>query len=97
MPDHIHLLVCFPPDKILSRIVGYWKRSLTRSHAISWQRNFFEHRLRNEENIQQKADYILYNPVRAGLVAQTQDWPYIWMPNENPSADGTSAATSATT
>jgi len=97
MPDHIHLLTCFPPDKILSRVIGYWKRSLTRSHAISWQRNFFEHRLRNEENVQQKADYILQNPARAGLATQNQDWPYIWMPSGETSADGTSAATSAKT
>ena len=81
MPDHIHLLACFPPDKILSQVVGLWKRALARKHAISWQRNFFEHRLRAEENIRQKADYILHNPVRAGLVEQSQDWPYIWMPN----------------
>jgi putative transposase len=80
MPDHIHLMVCFSPDKILSEVIGLWKRGLTRSHAISWQRNFFEHRLRNEENIQQKADYTLHNPVRAGLVKQPQEWPYMWTP-----------------
>src|SRR5471030_1314291 len=68
MPDHIHLLVSFPPEKILSQVVGLWKRALAKTHKISWQRNFFEHRLRNDENIQQKADYILENPVRAGLV-----------------------------
>jgi putative transposase len=81
MPDHVHLLVCFPPEKILSRVVGLWKRGLAKRHAISWQRNFFEHRLRNNENIQQKADYILENPVRAGLVEEWKDWPYIWMPD----------------
>ena len=80
MPDHIHLLVSFPPEKILSKVVGLWKRGLAKSHAISWQRNFFEHRLRNDENIQQKADYILENPVRVGLVGEWKDWPYVWMP-----------------
>ena len=91
MPDHVHLLVSFPPDCILSKVVGMWKRSVRREHAITWQRNFFEHRMRKEENIQTKADYILHNPVRAGLVARSQDWPYIWMPKGT--ADESSAAT----
>jgi len=81
MPDHVHMLVCFPPEKIMSQVVGLWKRGLAKSHIIAWQRNFFEHRLRNDENIQQKADYILENPLRAGLVDDWQKWPYVWMPN----------------
>ena len=86
MPDHIHLIVCFGPDKMLSQVVGLWRRGLARNHGISWQRNFFEHRLRNEENVQQKADYILYNPVRAGLIENLQDWPYTWMPGDQTTA-----------
>jgi len=80
MPDHVHMLVCFPSDAILSRVVGSWKRALTRSHTITWQRNFFEHRLRNEENARDKSEYILQNPVQAGLVEDWQKWPYYWMP-----------------
>jgi hypothetical protein len=38
------------------------------------QRNFFEHRLRSEESVQEKAAYILQNPVRAGLVAEGCAW-----------------------
>jgi putative transposase len=86
MPDHIHFIVCFPPDQILSQAIGLWRRGLARNHAIPWQRNFFEHRLRDDEALRQKADYILHNPVRAGLVEQPQDWPYTWMPNGEPTA-----------
>ena len=81
MPDHIHLLVSFPPEKILSQVVGLWKRGLSRTHGISWQRNFFEHRLRNDESIQQKSDYLLNNPVRAGLINDAMAWPYTWLSN----------------
>ncbi len=86
MPDHIHLLVAFPPDKTLSQAIGLWRQYLSRNHKIVWQHNFFEHRLRNEENIEQKADYILQNPVRAGLIERAQDWPYFWMPESQPTA-----------
>ena len=78
MPDHVHLLVCFPPDKILSKVIGLWKRALTRSDRISWQRNFFEHRIRRTESMQEKWEYILQNPVRAGLIERAQDWAYVW-------------------
>jgi putative transposase len=81
MPDHIHLLVSFPPEKILSQVIGLWKRGLSRTHGISWQRNFFEHRMRNDENIRQKSDYVLNNPVRAGLVDDPLKWPYTWLSN----------------
>jgi putative transposase len=80
MPDHIHLLLNFPGDKSLSRIVGEWKGWLGRHKGISWQRNFFDHRLRNEEQDRNKADYVINNPVRAGLVDKPEDWPYSWMP-----------------
>ena len=82
MPDHIHLLLNFPGDKSLARTLGEWKGWLGRYHGISWQRNFFDHRIRNEEQEHWKSEYILNNPVRAGLVANWQDWPYLWMPGD---------------
>jgi REP element-mobilizing transposase RayT len=41
-----------------------------------WQRRFFDHVLRNEESYAQKWEYVRENPVRAGLVANADDWPY---------------------
>ncbi len=75
------MLVAFPPEKIMSRVVGLWKRALTRQHKIPWQRNYFDHRIRNDESDFYKSEYILDNPVRAGFVEKWQDWPYWWMPN----------------
>jgi putative transposase len=37
--------------------------------------------LRREESLQQKVDYILNNPVRAGLAEKPEDWPYVWFPD----------------
>jgi putative transposase len=81
MPDHIHLLLNFPGDKSLSRIMGEWKGWLGRHRGIPWQRNFFDHRIRNEEQDRNKAGYVFNNPVRAGLVDSPEKWPYTWMPN----------------
>jgi putative transposase len=79
MPDHIHLLLSFPDIPSFARPIGEWKKWLVKRHGISWQENFFDHRLRREESLGEKADYILQNPVRAGLVKEAKDWPYTWM------------------
>ena len=43
---------------------------------LIWQRGFFDHLLRSAESYGQKWNYVRENPVRAGLVAQPEDWPY---------------------
>ncbi len=78
MPDHIHGLFTFASDRKIERTIEDWKRWHSRQHGILWQRLFFEHRLRNDEQTREKADYIIQNPVRAGLVLKAEDWPYIW-------------------
>ena len=80
MPDHVHLVLAFPDsDKRLQTIVSKWKEWTAKSLKIEWQRDFFEHRLRKEEGFREKADYILANPVRAGLVKKIEDWPYVFI------------------
>jgi putative transposase len=80
MPDHLHALVASPSDKTLAHVIGQWKRYTTCQFGIRWQRDFFEHRLRRNESAAEKADYILKNPVRAGIVDKPKDWPYVWTP-----------------
>ncbi|MGD1019727.1 MAG: transposase [Verrucomicrobiia bacterium] len=41
-----------------------------------WQREFFDHVLRSEESYAEKWEYVRQNPVRAGLTARVEDWPY---------------------
>jgi len=80
MPDHIHFLVSFPQsDKPIQSIVSKWKEWTAKSLHLRWRRDFFEHRLRAEESIREKADYILDNPVRAGLVNNSEDSPRIFV------------------
>src|SRR5438034_6540467 len=82
MPDHLHALLSFPPSgKPLRLVVSKWKEWTAKQLAIHWQDDFFEHRLRQEESYREKADYILANPVRAGLITQSEEWPYLWTPD----------------
>jgi len=59
-------------------LVAQTKRFLSREAGITWQRGFFDHRLRSEEALQEKAQYIRQNPVRRGLVGSEDEWPYAW-------------------
>ncbi len=41
-----------------------------------WQRRFWEHRIRNQEDYRRHMDYIHFNPVKHELVEHVRDWPY---------------------
>ena len=39
-----------------------------------WQRRFWEHTIRDEDDFSRHVDYIHFNPVKHGLVACVRDW-----------------------
>ena len=41
-----------------------------------WQRRFWEHTIRDEDDLQRHIDYIHFNPVKHGLTDRVTDWPY---------------------
>jgi hypothetical protein len=41
-----------------------------------WQEGCFDRLLRSDESLSDKWEYLRQNPVRAGLVANPEDWPY---------------------
>lgn len=44
--------------------------------ANVWGRRFWEHAIRNGEELRRHVDYIHYNPVKHGLVEKVSDWPW---------------------
>lgn len=83
MPDHLHWLLGDPED--LSGVVGKFKSFA--SHALwnagsaargsrIWQRSFWDRFVRNAQDLEVLIDYILANPVRAGLVTERQSYPW---------------------
>ena len=90
MPDHLHLF-CAPNDLkfTIERWLGFWKDRLAKSLKChggaaappyqvigKFQAGGFHHRLRDGESYAQKWQYVRENPVRDGLVARPEDWPY---------------------
>jgi putative transposase len=76
MPDHLHMLIGVPSDTRLSSLIRDFKRITARIANVSWQRNFFDHRLRHDESENEKVAYIRENPVRARLITEHEEWPY---------------------
>ncbi len=63
MPDHLHAIIAFPREPGMKTTIREWKKYLARFHKVSWQRDFFDHRLRDHHQEMAKTDYILKNPV----------------------------------
>jgi putative transposase len=82
MPDHLHALISFPWDAKLgmNRVIADWKRYVATQFGVSWQRDYFDHRIRSEQDHQSTWYYIRENPVRAGLVETYDQWPHVWLP-----------------
>jgi putative transposase len=45
-----------------------------------WQRRYWEHRIRDEDDYRRHCDYIHYNPVKHGLAACAHAWPFSSFP-----------------
>ena len=78
MPDHVHLILT-PQQITLERAMGLIKGGF--SHRLSssfpvWQRGFTDHRIRDAAEYQTRLAYLLMNPVRAGLAAAPELYPY---------------------
>lgn len=75
MPDHCHLLLRVPPPESISIIIGSFKSGVSHNIGIGrlWQTRFD---LRLERPSWKTLKYIHLNPVKAGLVAKPQDYPW---------------------
>ena len=85
MPDHLHWLLQLG-QPTLAQVVGNMKgRASWASRSPTgrlWQRGYYDHAIRTDENLRYVARYIVANPLRAGLVTQIGDYPLwdtIWL------------------
>ena len=82
MPDHLHMIASFPGEPGMSRTISAWKTILAKRHGVRWQSNYFDHRLRSDDEFVEKAHYIRMNPVRACLCIAMEDWQWVVCPSE---------------
>ena len=84
MPDHVHFFAQ-PRDDAdpMGQWVKAWKsisaRQMIKAFQLEgpiWQDDYFDRYLRSGESYNQKWQYVRGNPMRAGLVQRSEDWPF---------------------
>jgi len=85
MPNHVHAVIVPIRDGASSlifvdRFKGRTSHDLHEAGYVGdvWQDRYFDHLLRDDESLAAITDYILANPVRAGLVARAEDYLWSW-------------------
>ena len=92
LPDHLHVMWTLPvnDNDFVTRwmlIKSGFSRQLPKSERINqsrqakgergiWQRRYWEHLIRDEDDFEHHVNYIHYNPVKHGHVDHAVDWPY---------------------
>jgi putative transposase len=92
LPDHIHAVWTLPPnDSDFSTrwalIKAGFSRGLPRGEQTStsrrqhgergiWQRRYWEHAIRDENDYRRHVDYVHFNPVKHRHVTRVVEWPY---------------------
>jgi putative transposase len=82
MANHVHLLLLplIPPSLLLKSLKGSTAREanrlLGRTGEPFWQRESYDHWVRNETEWSKITAYIEGNPVKAGLVSRVEDYPW---------------------
>ncbi len=85
LPDHMHFIWSLPDtDNDYSKRIGWTKKEMSRrfrdlagtARPTIWQKRFWEHRIRNEQDYSNHCDYIHYNPLKHGLCDSPLEWPF---------------------
>ena len=90
LPDHLHTVMTLPEDDAdyplrWRRIKTLFTQSLPNAASLThrdrtgrslWQRRFWEHAIRDPQDLARHIDYIHINPVKHGLVQEPSDWPF---------------------
>ena len=92
LPDHLHAIWTLPPgdSDFPTRwrlIKTRFSKHVTKTESIDatrrhrgergiWQRRYWEHYIRDEDDLNTHIAYCYFNPVKHGLVERVGDWPH---------------------
>jgi menaquinone-specific isochorismate synthase len=82
MPNHVHVVLRLFPGQVLASVVHSWK-SFTSKQANNilgrsgrfWQREYYDHLIRNEGESERAIRYVAQNPEKASL----KEWKWVWV------------------
>jgi putative transposase len=86
LPDHLHCILQLPEkDDDFSKRINMIKRYFSigmkapinhRREKNIWQKRFWEHCIRDDNDYKKCLDYIYYNPVKHGYVKAPHEWAF---------------------
>jgi putative transposase len=92
LPEHLHAVWTLPPadanfslrwslikskfSRALPFGTGRTASNITKREKGLWQRRYWEHAIRDENDLARHIDYIHFNPVKHGYVSRVCDWPH---------------------
>jgi menaquinone-specific isochorismate synthase len=82
MPNHVHVVARFFPGETLAAVIHSWKSfSAKRANLVCgsagsfWQREYYDHLVRDENEFEHAIQCVADNPAKAGL----QNFPWVWV------------------
>jgi putative transposase len=85
MTDHAHMVFSLHDDwtltRVMRRVKGVSSRLINQelgARGSLWQDESFDRLMRCDEDVRKKCEYICQNPVRDGLAASVDEYPWIW-------------------
>jgi REP element-mobilizing transposase RayT len=82
MPNHVHVVARIFPGQTLATVLHSWKSLSAKQatkilgwHGVFWQREYYDHLIRNEEEFERSIVYVGENPAKANL----KNWKWVWV------------------
>ena len=92
LPDHLHAIWRLPEGDAdfslrWSLIKAAFSREIPKTEVIRrsrkmkrergiWQRRYWEHQIKNDDDLEKHVAYVHFNPVKHECVVNAVDWPY---------------------
>ena len=88
MPDHIHLLIILRERLTLGKSIARLKSETSSAlasvgSALDWERDFYDHHVRPDDDHLALFLYIFLNPYRANLCPRDERWPWYFCRDED--------------
>ena len=81
MPNHVHVVFKIFPGNNLPGVIHSWKSFTAKSanrvlglRGTFWQREYYDHLIRNEAELERAISYVAKNPEKANL----KNWKWVW-------------------
>jgi putative DNA methylase len=96
MPDHVHALIepletssgeYFDLSQVLHSIKSYTAHeinTLLKRTGPLWEEESWDRIIRDENDYREKWEYILNNPIKAGLCDKGESYPFLWSEGDRP-------------